>query len=503
MKKAMSLVLVLLLTMTVCGAFAEGVAIKDEHPTLKVLMNSVSYDPNDIIETKVVEEVTGYHVEYSTLPSDAAQRDTAVLMAVANQEDYDLIQCTNATFTALRDQGMLMPLNEYIDALAPEFWDCVPSGAWNGVSDEDGNVYAFSKLYTLQREICSNLVFRMDLLKAAGIEALPTTLNEFHDLLKALKDFYGDQYIIWSGPYIKNNVGQNMGIPLNISGAFGIYNDWMVDENGKVIYYTEHPNFPALIEFMTTLYNEGLVDIDYAANKFGDVDEKFASGKAIIASCSRETISEVYAAIKDINVTLDDIAFVGPLFGEDGTCIYQETSQYSSYWCVPVYAKNAADVVNWIKEKVANQQIINLGEEGVHFQWDETGYPIPIQPAFTDERNKSSAFVMFAEMTSFAKLFSARLRKNDAIWKEYTSSTLAFNEQHADRWVPAYFAFCSYNDYTSYNATLQNDLTVFLQQLVTGVKTMDSLETFKKDFENNEGETVRAALQKWYDTYYK
>ena len=91
MKKTLSLVLVFVLIMTTCGAFAEGIAIKDEHSTLKVLMNSVSYDPNDIIETKVVEEVTGYHVEYSTLPSDAAQRDTAALMAVANQDDYDLV----------------------------------------------------------------------------------------------------------------------------------------------------------------------------------------------------------------------------------------------------------------------------------------------------------------------------------------------------------------------------------------------------------------------------
>ena len=503
MKKTLSLVLVFVLIMTTCGAFAEGIAIKDEHPTLKVLMNSVSYDPNDIIETKVVEEVTGYHVEYSTLPSDAAQRDTAALMAVANQDDYDLVQCSGATFAALRDQGMLLPLNDYIDALAPELWNCIPSGAWNGVSDEDGNVYAFSKLYTLQREITANLVFRMDLLKAAGIETLPTTLSEFHDVLKALKAFYGEQYIIWSGPYIRNTVGNNMGIPMNIAGAFGIYNDWMIDEDGKVIYYTEHKNFPALIEYMTALYDEGLIDIDYAANKNADVDEKFGSGKAIVASCSRESIANVYAALKDINVTLDDIAFIGPLLGDDGTCVYQETSQYSSYWCVPVYSKNAAEIVNWIKLKVENQQIINLGEEGTHFTWDETGYPIPIQPAFTDERNKSSAFVMFAEMTSFAVLFSARLRKNEAIWKEYTSSTLAFNEEHADRWLPAYFAFCSYNDYTSYNPNLLSELTVYLQQLVTRVKTIDSLPTFMKDFENNEGETVRQALQKWYDTYYK
>ncbi len=499
MKKVLSLFLVLVLLTTACSAMAE-ITLADEHPALKVLITSKSYDPNEIIETRVVEEVTGYPVEYSMLPAENS--DQALLMAISGQEDYDLVACSAATFATLRNSGMLTPLNDYIDALAPELWDCIPSGAWNGVSDEEGNVYAFSKLYTLQREICANLVFRMDLMKEAGIEKVPGTLTELHDTLSALKAHFGDQYIIWSAPYQGKVIGTTFGIPLNISCAFGIYNDWMVDENGKVIYYTEHKNFPALIEYMSGLYNEGLIDIDYAVNIPADVDEKFSSGKSIVSSCSRESISTVYAALGDIGVSLDDISFVGPIFGDDGTCIFQETSMYSTFWCIPAYSKKAAEVVNWIKLKVENQQIINLGEEGVHFQWDETGYPVPIQPAFTDERNKSSGFVMFAEMTSFAKLFSARLRKNDAIWKEYTTSTIAFNENYPDNWIPAYFAFCSYDDYTTYKSTLETELNTYLRQLVTGVKTMDTLDTFMSDFRNNEGETVRAALQRWYDTYY-
>ena len=500
MKKLLSLVLAVLIAVSMASALAD-ITLESEHPTLKVLMSSVSYDPNSIVETKVTEEVTGYHIEYSTLPAENV--DQFILMAVSGKEDYDLIQCGANAFNTLRNNGLLTPLNEYIDALAPELWDCVPSGCWNGVSDEAGNVYAFSKLYTLQREVCSNLVFRMDLLEAAGIDELPSTLTELHDTLLTLKEFYGDEYIIFTGPYNKNNVGIKYSIPMNIAAAFGIYNDWMVDDEGNVIYYTEHENFTALIEYMSTMYNEGLIDLDYAANKYGDVDEKFSSGKAIVANCSRETISNVYAALLEAGLTLDDLEFVGPIFGDDGTCVFQETSQFSSYWVIPNYSKNAAEVVNWIKLKVENQQIINLGEEGVHFNWDETGYPKPIQPAFTDERNKSSAFVMFADMEKFAVLFSARLRKNDAIWKEYTSSTIAFNENYADHWIPAYFAFCSADNYTTYNPTLLEALNVYLSQLVTGVKTIDTLDTFMSDFANNEGETVRAALQQWYDTYYK
>ncbi len=59
----------------------------------------------------------------------------------------------------------------------------------------------------------------------------------------------------------------------------------MVGEDGSILYMTEAPGFPAMIEFLTKLNQEGLLDPDWAVNTDSTVNEKFASGKAIIA-CS-------------------------------------------------------------------------------------------------------------------------------------------------------------------------------------------------------------------------
>ena len=46
-----------------------------------------------------------------------------------------------------------------------------------------------------------------------------------------------DQYIIFSGPYRSASEGNGPWIfPQAIAAAFGIYNDWMVDEAGNVYY---------------------------------------------------------------------------------------------------------------------------------------------------------------------------------------------------------------------------------------------------------------------------
>ena len=150
-----------------------------------------------------------------------------------------------------------------------------------------------------------------------------------------------------------------------------------------------------------------------------------------------------------------------------------------------------------------NQEIICIGEEGVHFKWAEDGYPIPIQPAFTDERNKSSVFTTFAEMDSFQVQFAARLRKNDAIWKLYTQCTLNAQEENADIFVEPYFAYNNSELYAINNPVLKQNLNDYLLQLVIGVKNLDdSLPTFASDWANNDGEAVREALQAWYDANY-
>lgn len=515
-KRVLSLVLVIVMLASMliaCGKKGDegegsnstnkDIKVADVKPTLKVLGSSSSNDLNGTIEAKVIEDATGYKVEYHGLPAENANQ--ALMLTLANNNDYDLVTLNQSQYSTLVSSGALLPLNDYIDAIAPELWDCISEEAWKGVSDEKGNVYALPKTYTLDTEVASFLTVRMDLCRAAGITELPTTISEFKNMLVTLKNHYGNKYIIFAGPYNSGKTGNYMNIPMCISSAFGIYNEWMLDEKGNVIYMTEHENFGDMIAFMNELYKEGILDMDYASNSSSGVDQKLASGKAIIAANSRERTDEVFATLKNSGVTEDDIEFIGALHGDDGTCKYMSTSQYGGLCAIPIKnPKNAADTIAWIAAKVKNQELIAIGEEGVHFEWGDDGYPVPIQPKFTDERNNASSFMNFADEKTYKIQFTARLKKSAIMWKAYTNCTLTTNEKEPEIFVPAYFTYCNGKTYVDNNIALRKSLNDFISLLIVGQRSVEKdMATFKSDFNNLEGEAMRTELAEWYKEIYK
>lgn len=500
MKKIVSLILVCIMALSLMMTANAEIALKAEKPELNILLYNVTITPEDRPEYKVVEEVTGYKTHFNVLPSENASE--VLMLTLSGSNDYDMAVIQDAgQFNTLMTSHAILPLNDYIDAIAPELWDIVSPETWKGVSDDEGNVYALPFINVLPKEITSCITVRMDLVKAAGIEELPTTISEFYDFCKKLQEFYGDQYIILAGPYNKGTFGNTYNIPMCIASAFGIYSDWMTDDDGNVIYMTEHKNFGDMIAFLNKLYSEGILDVDYAINTWSTADEKMSSGRAIMEINSRESINPMSAALYENNpgVTEDDINWLPLLHSDDGKAVFMENNSYWSYTVVPANkAENAADVVNFAAKKVANEQLILIGEEGTHFSFDEEGIPTPILPIFTDERNASNHFMNMVKASEVSMLWSARLRKSTIMWKLYNTVTLEAQKTDPNMMIVNPFAFNNKSEYAEYNALLFSDLNVYLTQLVTGVKNIDdSMSTFMNDWKVNGGEEVRSALTDW------
>ena len=518
MKKLTAILLVVLLALTCVFANAatetksapKAPVLPEEDLNEKVelkalIFNCGGWDPNETAEAAANEAKTGQKVHYDELPSENAAE--ALVLRLANQEPYDFVQNSGADaswFHTLRQSGAILRLNDYIDKYAPELYDVVPADAWKGVSDDEGNIYGLPFVYTMPTELTSTITVRMDLVKAAGINKLPTTVSEFYDFCVALKKFYGDKYLILTGPYNKNTPGNKMNIPLSIAGAFGIYNDWMLDDNGKVIYMTEHKNFTKFIDYINKLYNEGLLDSEYAINTWSKADEKFSGGTAIMELHSRESINGIskalYAAVP--GTSDDTFDFIPYLKGDDGTYKFMKSNQYWAITVIPAYStKNVGKFLQYVSKKTFNEYFHLIGEEGVHFYRDENGLPIPYQPIFTDERNKSNRFMEMVQDAEIGDIWTARLRKSSIMWKMYSTTTVNTKEdvEKNDILVDAYFAYNNTTEYSQYNPNLFSDLNVFLSQLVVGAKKTSDIPAFMKDFKVNGGEEVRAALQKWVD----
>lgn len=507
MKRQMMAVLmcgILAASSVACTVSAEGTELKGPgNVALKRLGYNVAFDPNEDVVAGVIEDATGYEVEYFVLPAE--NTDEKLVMEVAGGADYDCIQVSPNQFQILMSQGALMELNDLLNTYGKDVLDGMSEDTWRAASDEDGNIYGIPYKYPYDQEVQGFMACRWDLMEAAGITSIPTTIDEFYDCLVTLKEYYGDEYIIFSGPYLSGSEGNgDWVIPESIACAFGIYSDWMVDDEGNVYYMTEAEGFDDMVEFLLKLNEEGLIDSDWVVNSSSTVCEKFSGGKSIITSINRNGLgTTVPAMLETLGITMDDLSYIGALKGPDGTCKFMRTESVNQYTVILRGSENAADVVNWINLKQQDQLLINIGEEGVHFNYDEDGSIAPINPTFSEERSNAYWYNDSTNEEEFKAEWPARVRKSEAQWAGFEAVTLYANENTPEIFVDNPFAFKPATElYSKYNTALSNNLNDYILQIVSGTKTLDDLSTFQADFEAKGGEEVREELQTWYQDFY-
>lgn len=414
---------------------------------LSFLGFSLDFDPNTDVMAGVIEEKTGYKVNYSMLPSDGA--DEKLIADVAGGVKYDILKVTQGQFEKLFSQGALMPLNQLLDRYGKEITEGLKDKEmWAPFSDEQGQIYGIPFMNEYPRQI-PFITVRKDLMREAGIDEIPTTIDEFYDALVLLKNYYGDQYIILTA-----QGGWDEACKMIASG-FGIYHDWMVDDDGNVYYMMEHENYNEYISFMKKLYDEGLLDSEFAVNTSSTVQEKLASGQAIMGSSSHSPQITISTSLVDnFGVAKEDIGYICPLSGKDGTSLYLAGDGVNYVTCILKNCENAADVIHYINLKVENQEFICIGEEGIHFNRDENGAYIPIMPKFTDDKGNAWWYINATDTESYAVQWQARVRKNEYQWDSFEKTSVYTVEKRPEIYVPNVFLYKpATGAYTEYNVT--------------------------------------------------
>lgn len=463
--------------------------------TLSFLGFNLDFDPNTDVMADVIEEATGYQTQYSMLPSDGA--DEKLIADVAGGVKYDILKVSAGQFQKLLAQGALMPLNDLLDTYGQDIVKgLADEKMWTTFSDDQGQIFGIPFMNEFPRQV-DFISCRRDLMEAAGITKMPTTIDEFYNCLVTLKDYYGDQYIIFS-------THNGWTSTRCISSAFGIYNDWMVDENGQVQYITEHKNFKAYVDFMKKLYDEGLLDSEFAVNTTNTVSEKLSSGQAIMGLSNHSSqIAISTSLIENMGLEKEDIDFICPLRGEDGTCSYMRWDGVNYVTCILKNCENAADAINYINLKVQNQEWICIGEKGVHFDLDENGNYIPIMPKFADDKTNAWWYINATDTDSYAQQWQARVKKNEYQRDAFDRTTNYTVEHNPDIYVPNDFLYKPASGaYTEKNAALVNVFQDYFVQVVVGTNDLEGgMDAFRNDWAASGGEEIKTDLQTWYTEY--
>ena len=307
----------------------------DTDTELEVIIINGTSTPYEGRENVVTwERATGVHINwkeiadvaaYTTSISGGDWADVAIASGFDKSQIYEFGQA-----------GKLVNLVEYKDIM-PNLWRAFEEipGAYETVVNEDGSIYSLPTLSNTTT-VGSPIYYRTDMAKAAGLEKMPETIEEFMTWLKGWQDYYGKDgaefYCIL--PYSSNDVNYAGTMANFFFPSFGeLVKTGLHEHNGKVVLGAATEQYKHYLEFMNELYNmDGFYKDCFVA------DANFTKG--LISE------SKTGVATTMTHLTLD-------AFPSGEYDIYGLKPLTSEYWSTPHNAKK--NVASWSNKWISTE----------------------------------------------------------------------------------------------------------------------------------------------------
>ncbi len=236
-------------------------------------------NPNNRTIFKRLEEDTNVHVEWTAISSDQWSDKISLNMANANTLTDFVFNAGFSDSDLLRyaDQGVIIPVEEYIDAYMPnlsEVFEKYPEYR-TMCEDEDGHIWALPWIEQLGSDktaiqtVGNNMPFiNQKWLDFLGLDT-PSTIDEFEQVLKAFSENASKLQAEFNieGDIIPMSCIVNDQDPNLLINGFGdgigdtdLGQHIAVTDDGKVVCTATTDGFRSGVEWLHQLYDEGLID---------------------------------------------------------------------------------------------------------------------------------------------------------------------------------------------------------------------------------------------------
>ncbi|MCI8622530.1 MAG: extracellular solute-binding protein [Provencibacterium sp.] len=475
-----------------------GLVEGKEKPVLRQLNIYLAKDYNTYPTAQVIEEGTGYQVEYDMLPSDGAADKLNLIMAT--QEPYDIVVyggdssliMNYAKEGALADLNPWLPMTAYLkDAINDYERDTFTL---------DGGLYAIgmqTPTFDGKSPVTLTTFVRQDYLDAMG-RKMPDTLEGFQELLTQFKSFDNGT----GSPTIPYTVSASNVILEGIIGAFGMPTEWN-EADGRLCHRAADPRMKDYLAYMKNLYQQGLIDVDYPANQSANVFEKFSTGVAASAFLScydyqnfADTMAGVQPGAK--------IGYLPPLKGPDGTAAVGSVSGgMDRIAFIPKVTKNIEHVIHFMDLKLEPElfESITIGEEGTHYTVNESGELWPILPAFTDERGSSVNYYTGRPAAQYAEYWKLRVKKRADIWDcwNFINNDPSYTGVHVSSAIGYAPVFASSQNVSSLNALFSDTCL----KIIAGSSAVEEFDAMTANWLEQGGRELTADYNEWWAGYQK
>jgi putative aldouronate transport system substrate-binding protein len=284
------------------------------------------------------------------------------------------------------NDGVAWPVDDYIDEYAPNFKEKILADEQVAryYKNDNGQIIRFgTKLRPLLDNSMPGAEFsqasyigplmRKDLLKAAGF-AVPVTIDDWYQVLSAMKR-NGVEI-----PYGWGRSGRDQTqFVATFSGAYGVYEDFMIKEDGTVTYGPKEPAFRDYLAEMNKWYEEGLINPDFAVHKdAANVLPLAAAGKVGAYTTHLWNYQSLYFnAVSKDNLDVDYMPVPYPVLRRGGVINRFRHTVFGvgDEKTITVDAKDPIACVVFLDalyhDKINMKQ--SFGTEGVTYRYDENG----------------------------------------------------------------------------------------------------------------------------------
>ena len=277
---------------------------------------------------------------------------------------------------------------------------------------------------------------------------------------------------------------------------FEIYAEWQ-DVDGVLTHYVDHPGFEGYLTYMQGLLDDGLMT--YAATAGEATVVKLMQAGQLGAG---RVFHWNAATIEGSEGTDSKIGYIANLVADadkgDLSKIRKFANDtYDCFTVIPKYTSDeqAAAVVDFADKMLDEEFFLKLalGEEGVTFTIEETGY-YPILPAFNDERGLADKFLIGSREVDYGQYWLCRTRKTQAQDKLF--SRVNWNAEETG--VASVIGFMPSNEaYDNYYSGANRELTTALVTTMFGTDRM-TVEQLRAVFNGNGGDLVKESVNEWY-----
>ncbi|ACA38860.1 ABC transporter substrate-binding protein [Lysinibacillus sphaericus CBAM5] len=337
-----------------------------------------SQDWNHLMLWEEYEKMSNIHMNWTTVQTEVLADKKNLLLASGNYQEIFFASAFSKTdLIKYGQQGVFLPLNEYIDQYAPNFKKLLEEypSVKQGVTMADGNIYGFPTIYDPK---FSSLRVGAPWINQTWLDNLglqsPETTKDLYKVLKAFKENDPNG----NGLQDEQGWGTGYGIEQIISylrGSFGLNKQGTMNLNLDFKEGTEEFRFvpttdeyKQLLEYLNKLYKEGLINKDV----FTTEPQKFAAeaAKGTFGMLSEVDPKELFK--------LDGYTGAQVLEGPNGDRQYTAMTNglgNLGMFVVTDKAKNPEAMVRWIDHLYGDEgaKMFFMGFEGVTYEENEDG----------------------------------------------------------------------------------------------------------------------------------